>query len=114
MTLHHLPTAENTRTTNDASNEESSECQMVLASFWDYLDGNCTRAVAERIEAHVSSCLPCLRYRRFQERFFASLAAVRERSGAPPQLVERVRDALAAERRQAPSSGIGVRGPLRE
>jgi anti-sigma factor (TIGR02949 family) len=78
----------------------SPECQEVLTNFWDYLDGNCSPELAERIDAHVSSCVPCFRFRRFQERFFASLAEVRERSPAPPRVHDRVRKALAAERRE--------------
>ena len=99
MTLHRFPAAQNNRSSSDASDAPSPECQEVLTSFWDYLDGHCSPELAERIEEHVSSCVPCRRFRRFQERFFAALAEVREWSPAPRRVHERVREALAAERR---------------
>jgi predicted anti-sigma-YlaC factor YlaD len=71
----------------------------VLANFWDYLDGNCSSELAHRIEAHLSACRSCLRFRRFQERFFTSLASVRDRWAAPARVHVRVRKALTAERR---------------
>jgi mycothiol system anti-sigma-R factor len=97
VTLHHRPDAQNKLSpSDDAPDIRSPECQEVLTNFWDYLDGNCSSELAERIEAHVSSCVPCLRFRRFQERFFASLAEVREESPAPSRLHDRVRKALFA------------------
>jgi hypothetical protein len=98
--VRHLPAAQNRPSSSDAPDVPSPECQEVLTNFWDYLDGNCSSALAERIDAHVSTCVPCLGFRRFQERFFASLAEVRERSPAPLRVHDRVRKALAAERRE--------------
>jgi hypothetical protein len=100
VTLNHRPDAQNRLSPSDAPDIQSPECQEVLANFWDYLDGNCSSELAERIDSHVSLCLLCLRFRRFQERFFASLAELRERSPAPPRVHDRVRKALAAERRE--------------
>jgi anti-sigma factor (TIGR02949 family) len=100
VTLHNLPAAQSTLSSTDAPDTPSPECQEVLTNFWDYLDGNCSSELAERITAHVSACVPCLRFRRFQERFFASLAELRERSPAPPHVHDRVREALAVERRE--------------
>jgi hypothetical protein len=100
VTLHHLPAGQNSLSSSDTPEMPSPECQEVLTNFWDYLDGNCSSELAERIDAHVSSCLPCLRFRRFQERFFASLAEVREWWPAPPRVHDRVRKAFAAERRE--------------
>ena len=102
MTLHRLPTAKRTRTPNDTSVGKSLDCRMVVATVWDYLDGYCSDGLAERIDDHVCCCLPCLRSRRFQERFFAALAAIRKRPTAPSHLRERVRNALAVERRLGP------------
>lgn len=102
MTLHHRPAGQNRASSSDAPDTPPPECQEVLTSFWDYLDGNCSSELAERIEEHVASCVPCWRYRRFQERFFASLAEVRKWSPAPQHLHDRVREALAAERRLKP------------
>jgi predicted anti-sigma-YlaC factor YlaD len=99
VTLHHRPGAQNRLPSPDGQGIPSPECQEVLTAFWDYLDGNCSSELAERIEEHVSSCLPCRRFGQFQERFFASLAEVRERSPAPQHVHDRVREALAAERR---------------
>jgi hypothetical protein len=100
VTLHHFPTTQNSFSPSDAPDMPPPECQEVLTNFWDYVDGNCSSELAERIDAHVSSCLPCLRFRRFQELFFASLAEVRERSPAPQRVHDRVQKALAAERRE--------------
>lgn len=99
MTLPHLPGAQNTSSSSDGADIASPECQQVLANVWDYLDGNCSSELAERIEAHVSVCESCLRFRQFQERFFTSLAGVRERLAAPARVHVRIRKALAAERR---------------
>ena len=100
MTLNHSPAAQNRLASPDAPDMSSPECQEVLANFWDFLDGNCSPELATRIDAHVASCLPCLGFRRFQERFFTSLAEVRERSPAPARVHDRVREALAVERAQ--------------
>jgi hypothetical protein len=100
VTLHHSPAAQNRLAPADAPAKSSPECREVLANFWDYLDGNCSPELAGRIDAHVASCVPCLGVGRLQERFFASLAEVRERSPAPPRIHGRGREALAAERAQ--------------
>jgi hypothetical protein len=98
VTLHHSPAAQNRLASSDAPDMSSPECQEVLGNFWDYLDGNCSPELGARIEAHIASCVPCLGFRRFQERFFASLAEVRGRSPAPARVHDRVREAVAAER----------------
>jgi anti-sigma factor (TIGR02949 family) len=100
VTLNHRPAAQDRLSPSDAPESPSPECQEVLTNFWDYLDGNCASELAERIEAHVSSCVPCLRFREFQDRFFAALAEVRERSPAPPRVHDRVRKALFAAQQE--------------
>jgi anti-sigma factor (TIGR02949 family) len=100
VSLHDLPAAQNTLSSSDPPNMPSPECQEVLTNVWDYLDGNCSSSLAQRIDGHVSSCAPCLRLRQFQERFFASLAELRDWSFAPPRLHDRVEKTLAAERRE--------------
>jgi mycothiol system anti-sigma-R factor len=112
VTLHHFPPARNGLSSSDAPDIPSAECQEVLTNFWDYLDGNCSSELAERIDAHASSCVPCLRFRRFQERFLASLAELRERSPAPRRLRDRVRKALAVERRLR-ETAEGIVSPTR-
>jgi hypothetical protein len=100
VTLHHRPAGRNRVSCSDAPDLPSPECREVLASFWDYRDGNCSSELAERIEEHVASCLPCRRFRRFQVRLFATLAEVRKWSPAPPHVHDRVRRALATDRRE--------------
>jgi hypothetical protein len=73
------------------------ECREVLASVWDCRDGRCSPALAQRVDAHLTACVPCRRQREFQHRFFASLAELRERSPAPARVHDRVRKALVAE-----------------
>ena len=78
----------------------AAACVEFLARLWDHLDGNCPPAVAERMEAHASSCSACERVRQSQERFLESLAALREKG--PPvsgRARDRVRVVLDAERR---------------
>jgi mycothiol system anti-sigma-R factor len=99
MTLNHRP-AQNRLSPSDAADLPSPECREVVTNLWDYLDGNCSSELAERISAHISSCAVCLQFRRSQERFFEALAEVRERSTAPRHLHDRVRQALAEERRR--------------
>jgi mycothiol system anti-sigma-R factor len=99
MTLNHRP-PQNRLSPSDVGDLPSPECREVVASLWDYLDGNCSSELAERIDAHISSCASCLRFRQAQETFFEALAEVRERSPAPRHLHDRVRQALAAERRR--------------
>ena len=55
MTLHHLPAGQNSLSSSDTPEMPSPECQEVVTNFWDYLDGNCSSELAERIEEHVSS-----------------------------------------------------------
>lgn len=99
MTLHRLPDAQSRLTSADAPDAPSPECQEVLVNFWDYLDRSCSSELTERIDAHIASCVPCHRLREFQERFFESLAELKEQSSAPARLHERVRRAIDAERR---------------
>jgi putative zinc finger protein len=99
VTLPQLPAAQNTVPSSDALDVLPPECEEVLANFWDYLDGNCSLELAERINTHVSSCVPCLRFQRVQERFFASLAELRWLP-APSHVHDRVRKALAAGQRE--------------
>jgi len=51
-------------------------CREVLAALSDYLDGEVTRDVAERIEAHLAGCDVC---ERFGHRMGALVGAL----GAP-------------------------------
>ena len=81
MTLHHL------------------ECRELLTSLWDCRDGRGSPLLAQRVDSHLAACVPCHRLAEFQHRFFASLAELRHRSPAPAGLHDRVRKALAAERR---------------
>jgi hypothetical protein len=101
VTLPNVPPAQSTVAASDAPEIVPPECQEVLANFWDYLDGNCSSEVSGRIDTHVPSCAPCLRFGRLQERFFASLAELRW-SPAPTHVYDRVRKALAAERLENP------------
>jgi hypothetical protein len=100
VTLPHLPANQNALSSPDGLDITSPECREALTNLWDYLDGNCSSELAERIETHVSSCAPCLHCRRLQERFFASLAELREWSLAPLRLHDRVGKAVAVERRE--------------
>jgi hypothetical protein len=97
VTLPNLPPAQNTVSPSDVPDVVPPECQEVLANCWDHLDGNCSSELAERMDTHLTSCAPCLRFRRLQERFFASLAELRW-SPAPTHVYDRVRKALATER----------------
>jgi putative zinc finger protein len=99
VTPHHRP-AQNRPSSSDALDAWPPECHEALTNFWDYLAGDCSSELAERIEAHVASCVPCVRFRRFQDRFFAALAEVRERSPAPPRVHDRVRMALFAAQQE--------------
>jgi hypothetical protein len=102
VTRRHFPASQGSLSSRDGHDSPPSECQEVLTNLWDYLDGNCPSELVGRIDAHVSLCPPCLSVRRFQERFFASLAEVREQSRAPGRVHDRVRKALAAERQDSP------------
>jgi hypothetical protein len=95
---HRLPAVPNTLSSPDGTGMPSPKCEEVLTNFWDYVDGSCAPDIAGRIEAHVSTCVPCLRFRQSQQLFFNALAALRQRSPAPARLHDRVRKALAAER----------------
>jgi mycothiol system anti-sigma-R factor len=95
----HFPAAHNGLSGSDTDGALPPECDEALRSLWDYLDGNCAGGLAERLAEHLASCGPCFRLRQFQERFFAALAEMRQRSRAPAHLRDRVGKALATERR---------------
>ena len=99
MSSHHFPDAHNGLSGSDADGALPPECDEALRSLWDYLDGNCAGELAEQLAEHLAACGPCFRLRQFQERFFAALDEMRQRSRAPAQLRDRVGQALAAERR---------------
>ena len=99
MGLPQLPVGRNADASPEPLGGPPPECLEVLANFWDYVDGNCCPELVARIDAHVSSCAPCLRFRQLQECFFMALAGVREGWPAPDRVRDRVRRTLAAERR---------------
>jgi anti-sigma factor (TIGR02949 family) len=104
VTPHDVPVAQYRPSPSGAPDVPSGECAVVLASLWDYLDGNCSDQTAVRLIAHVPACTPCSRQMAIQEQFLASLAELRERSRAPAGLHKVVRRAVAAGltgRRQA-------------
>jgi mycothiol system anti-sigma-R factor len=92
VTLNLSPAAQNGRLPSDV------DCRAVVTSVWDYLDGHCAPELAERVDAHLASCTPCLRLRELQGHFLASVAELRERSRAPAHVHNRVREALETAR----------------
>ncbi len=101
VTLNHRPARQDRLPSTDAPDLPLPECQDVLAALWDYLDGNCSEQLVERIELHVAACDVCLRFTQVQQQLLASLAELRERVGAPGHVHDRVRRALATEQRDA-------------
>jgi hypothetical protein len=99
VTLDRHPAAQEKLPPSDTHDLRSLECREVLPSFWDVRDGRCSPDLAGRVEAHLAGCVPCYRLQEFQHRFFALLAELRGRSPAPARVHDRVRKALAAERR---------------
>jgi hypothetical protein len=89
-------------------NLDHLDCRELLTSLWDCRDGRCSADLAERVDAHLEACVRCYRLGEFQYRFFASLAELRDRSPAPPRVHDRVRKALAAERRGNSFSSRGL------
>jgi anti-sigma factor (TIGR02949 family) len=73
------------------------ECLEVLKHVWDYLDDQLTDETTERLRAHIDECQGCFQYKTFQENFLEAAGTLRLRSGASPELKEKVLDTLRHE-----------------
>ncbi len=82
---------------SDCNEETMADCDDSLAKLYLYLDAELDSASSERIRSHLEECKDCNGSFDFERRL---RAVVRERldENVPDSLVEKVREAIAAER----------------
>lgn len=73
-------------------------CYEAFGHVWDYLDGRLPEATTSELLSHLDICAKCREYGEFQEAYRTAIARLRRRAGAPPELHDRIRAALASER----------------
>jgi anti-sigma factor (TIGR02949 family) len=75
----------------------SAPCVDVLRHLWDYLDDQLTPAGAERLRAHIASCMQCREYEVYQGCFLDAVAKIRMDLGAPESLREKLAEQLKGQ-----------------
>lgn len=85
---------------SDCNEETMRDCDDSLAKLYLYLDAELDSASSERIRSHLEECQDCNGSFDFERRL---KAVVRERldENVPDRLVEKVREAIEAERSAA-------------
>lgn len=73
------------------------QCYEAFEHVWDYLDGRLPAPQVSDLLAHLEICEKCRDFGEFQEAYRTAVAALRERTSAPPALRDRVRKTLASE-----------------
>jgi mycothiol system anti-sigma-R factor len=67
------------------------ECTETLLEVEAYLDGEVDPALAERIDAHLSDCSPCLDRTEFRKHLKAMVRAKCTEHAVPDEVVMRIR-----------------------
>jgi mycothiol system anti-sigma-R factor len=75
---------------------ETNECDMILAEIQLYIDGEVTATRRTKLEAHLSTCTPCMHRAEFQTRL---KEIVRSKCSleAPDHLVLRIRRIIRSD-----------------
>jgi anti-sigma factor (TIGR02949 family) len=69
-------------------------CAEAVAQLQDYLKGEITPELAERVRAHLASCVGCLRHAEFERNFLAVLETRLRDTAVPSGLRARILSAL--------------------
>lgn len=72
-------------------------CEEALAHLFEYLDGELEGAERSRVSEHLEVCRRCYPRLEFERSFMEAVRRVRSGRGAPPELRDRVLEALRDE-----------------
>jgi mycothiol system anti-sigma-R factor len=75
---------------------ETSECDMILAEVQLYIDGEVTAERRATLEAHLTSCTPCMHRAEFQARL-KEIVRSKCSLDAPDHLVLRIRRIIRSD-----------------
>lgn len=87
------------------SGPEPMDCGQAAARLYDYLDGELTAADEAAVRVHLAACAHCFDLFDFETAYLRFLEARARAQGAPPQLRQRILDALLFDEPEPPSAG---------
>lgn len=73
------------------------DCRRALDELQDWLRREATPESAAAITEHLAACAPCRRHAEFEQRFQAVLARATGPERCPPEIRQRLLDALRRE-----------------
>ena len=66
------------------------DCDQVVRTLWDYLDGELTDERMNEVRAHLKACRGCFPHFDFERAFLEALAKSKEEQAAPDELRRKV------------------------
>jgi len=66
------------------------DCDQVVRTLWDYLDGELTDERMNEVRAHLKACRGCFPHFDFERAFLDALAKSKEEQAAPDELRRKV------------------------
>jgi anti-sigma factor (TIGR02949 family) len=66
------------------------DCEQVVRTLWDYLDGELTDERMNEVRAHLKACRGCFPHFDFERAFLDALAKSKEEQAAPDELRRKV------------------------
>ena len=72
----------------------STNCEDVVRSLWDYLDGELDETTAGKIQSHLDYCGHCKSHADFEQELVTKLAGLSREHSDPKRLKEQVLAAL--------------------
>lgn len=78
------------------------DCEAVVRSLWDYLDGETSEEDALALERHLARCESCRSHAEFEARLVSEILRIRRTHSDSQQLRARILDALRRAGMPAP------------
>ena len=66
------------------------DCDQVVRTLWDYLDGELTDERMNEVRVHLKACRGCFPHFDFERAFLDALAKSKEEQAAPDELRRKV------------------------
>jgi mycothiol system anti-sigma-R factor len=86
--------------TRSASDGQAAACAAIRKVVYEFIDAELPTSESTRVESHLSACPPCAGYVAFERAFLAVVQRRTTVEQAPPELRDRLREALAREKDQ--------------
>lgn len=82
---------------NEAGDPEMIPCEQALERLFEYLDGELEGETLEQVKRHFEVCRRCYPRLQFEKSFMEAVRTVRGGEEAPPELRNRILQALQEE-----------------